>query len=192
MKTIRLPLFSLLLAVLLVPLAAQTNPPAPAAGKPIDPARVAFVSSDAFMDETNGIKQLVKVLKTMETEFGPQQTELINMSNRLNVLGQEINQLRANPASDPKVLSTKLAEAQQLQRSIKQKGDAGQAAYDKRSKELKSPIEAAILAEFPAYIQARGISVLLDKSQLGGGILAARPELDVSADFVTYFNAKHP
>jgi len=189
-KASRLPLFAILLAAPVLPLAAQ--PSAPAVSTAIKPARVAYVNSDAFLDEASGIKKLVKALKELEREFQPQQAELMEMSNRLNALSQEIRQLSANPAADPKLAAGKMAEGQQLQKAIKQKNDVAQVVYNRRTKELRQPVEAEIAREFASFLQERDFSVLLDGSHLGGPVLAVRSDLDVTADFIAYFNAKHP
>jgi Skp family chaperone for outer membrane proteins len=193
MKTPRLFLGSLLLVVLVANLRAQTPPP-PAAVKPIEPARVAYIKTDAFLDEGNGIKILVKVLKDLETQFQPQQSELMLINSKFNALAQEIQQLRANPpeSTDQKVLAAKIAEAQQLQRTSKTKGDAAQAAYNKRSLEVKGPIEAQIVKEISVFRQERGIDLILDSSRLGGALLSGKPEMDLTNDFIAWFNAKHP
>jgi Skp family chaperone for outer membrane proteins len=190
MKTSRLFLSPFLLAALVLPLAAQPKPTAES--KAIGPARVASINTEGFVDPANGIKQLVKALKQLEQEFQAQQSELMDLSNRLNALAQEITQLRANPPADPKIVAGKTAEAQQLQRLMKQKGDAAQAAYNKRTKELRQPIEAEIALEFTSYMQDRNFAMLLDSSRMGGPVLAARPDLDVTGDFIAFFNAKHP
>lgn len=190
MKTSRLSLFSFLLAALVLPLAAQ--PKATPEARAIVPARVATINTEGFVDENNGIKQLVKVLKQLVQEFQAQETELMDLSNRYNTLNQEVMQLRANPSADPKVTSSKMAEVQQLQRLLKQKGDAAQAAYNKRNKELRQPIEAMITQELTNYMQDRDFAMLLDSSRLSGPVLAARPNLDVTGDFIAFFNAKHP
>ena len=193
MKTPRLFLGSLLLVVLVATLRAQTPLP-PAAAKPIEPARVAYLKTDAFLDEGNGIKILVKVLKDLETQFQPQQAELMLINSKFNALAQEIQQLRANPpeSTDQKVLAAKIAEAQQLQRTSKVKGDAAQVAYNKRSQEVKGPIEAQILKEVSVFRQERGIDLILDSSRLGGALLSAKPEMDLTNEFIAWFNAKHP
>ena len=100
--------------------------------------------------------------------------------------------MRANPAGDPKALAAKIAEAQQIQRTIKTKGDEGQAAYNKRSAEVKGPVEAEIFADLAVFRQERGIDLLLDSSKLGPALLSSKPELDLTNDFIAWFNARHP
>jgi Skp family chaperone for outer membrane proteins len=190
MKNRRLFLSLFLLAAMVSPLAAQPKPTPESLA--IGAARVASINTEGFVNENNGIKKLVKVLQQLDEEFKAQETELMAMSNHLTALGQEVGQLRANPAADPKVTSSKMAELQQLQRSFKQKGEAAQAVYNKRNKELRQPVEAEIAKELTNYAQDRNFAMILDSSRLGGPVLAARPNLDVTGDFIAYFNAKHP
>ncbi len=190
MKSSRLFLASFFLAALVRPLAAQPKPTAESLA--IAPARVASINTEGFVDEKNGIKKLVKVLQQLDEEFKTQEKDLMDMSQHLTALSQEVGQLRSNPAADPKITSSKMAELQQLQRSFKQKGEAAQAVYNKRNKELRQPVEAEIAKELTNYLQDRNFAMLLDSSRLGGPVLAARPNLDVTGDFIAYFNAKHP
>ena len=43
-----------------------------------------------------------------------------------------------------------------------------------------------------AYAKAHEIGMLFDVAKLGNAVLAAQPELDVTADFIAEFNASHP
>ncbi len=42
------------------------------------------------------------------------------------------------------------------------------------------------------FRQERGIDLLLDSSKLGPALLSAKPEMDLTNDFIAWFNARHP
>ena len=57
---------------------------------------------------------------------------------------------------------------------------------------MQGPIAADISKELRAFAKERDLGLLLDVAKLGEAVLDAKPELDLTADFVGYFNAKHP
>lgn len=182
------PLFlSLLAAILAVPLSAQTKP----AVKAVEPARVAFVNSSAFLDEAKGIKQLVRAAQGLELEFSSTQSELSLLNEKLRTLVGELNKLNADPTGNAKALAEKSAAGQKLQQDIAAKQQAAQQAYNQRSQEVQAPITADIGKELRAFAKERDVSVLLDAAKLGEVLLDLKPELDLTADFISYYNDKH-
>ena len=195
MKFLR-PLFlSLLAAALAAPLTAQTKP----AVKAVEPARVAFVNSTAFLDEAKGIKQLVRAAQGLELEFSSTQSELSLLNEKLRTLVGELNKLNADPTGNAKALAEKSAAGQKLQQDIGAKQQAAlqaynqraQEAYGKRSQEVQAPITADISKEMRAFAKEREVNLLLDAAKLGDAIVEFKPELDLTAAFVTYYNERH-
>ena len=181
------PLFLPLLAALVVPLAAQTKP----AVKAVEPARIAFINSAAFLNETTGIKQLVHAAQGLELEFSSTQSELSLLSEKLRTLVGELNKLNADPVANAKALQEKSAAAQKMQQEIAARQQAAQQAYNQRAQEVQGPISADIGKELRAYAKERDVSVLLDVAKLGDALLDVKPALDLSADFIAYYNEKH-
>ena len=144
------------------------------------------------MAEYHGVSKLVKVYQGLAAQFKARETEIINLSNKLNSLGLEVTKLRADPASDKKLIAGKEIEGAQLQNTLQFKQQDAQKDYERRSKERLAPVQAEIIRELQAYINERDIGMLFDVSKMGGALVAAKPELDVSNDFIAYFNAKHP
>ena len=188
MKSLR-PLFIALLATgLLAPLPAQTAK----TPKVIEPARVAFVNSTAFLDEQTGIKQLVRTAQGLELEFSGTQSELSLLNEKLRTLVGELKKLSADPVANAKAIADKQAAGQELQQQMQAKQQAAQEAFNKRSQEVQGPVAAEISKEIRAFAKERDLAMLFDLAKLGDSVLDAKPELDLTADFVGYFNAKHP
>ena len=187
MKFLR-PLFlSLLTAALVAPLGAQPKP----AAKPVEPARIAFINSAAFLDEANGIKQLVRAAKGLELEFSNTQGDLSLLTEKLRTLVGELNKLNADATANAKAIAEKQAAGQQMQQELSAKQQAAQQAYSQRAQEVQAPISADIIKELRAFAKERDLSVLLDVAKLGDAVLDVKPELDLTVDFVAYFNERH-
>jgi Skp family chaperone for outer membrane proteins len=187
MKFPRLLFLLLLTAVLVAPLAAQTKP----AAKAIEPARMAFINSAVFLDEATGIKQLVRAAQGLELEFSSTQSELSLLNEKLRTLVGELSKLNADPTGNAKAIAEKQAAGQKLQQDIATKQQAAQQAFNQRSQEVQAPITADISKELRAFAKERDVGVLIDAAKLGEALLDVKPELDLTADFVAYYNEKH-
>jgi Skp family chaperone for outer membrane proteins len=187
MKFFRPLLLSLLVTALVAPLAAQPKP----AVKTIDPVRVALINSSAFLDENTGIKQLVRANQGLELEFSSTQSELSLLNEKLRTLVGELNKLNADAITNAKVIAEKQAAGQKLQQELAEKQRAAQEAYGKRAQEVQAPIAAEISKELRAFAKERDIGLVLDAAKLGDALVEAKPELDLTADFVSYYNPRH-
>ena len=187
MKLFRFALLPLLAAALTASLSAQ-----PKAPKPIEPARIAYVSSNQFLDEATGLKELVRVNKALELEFSGAQSELSLLNEKLRTLAGDITRLRADPAANAKALEEKQTTGLRLQQEMQSKQQAAQASFQQRQQETQRPITDQIAKELRAFSKERDISMLFDTSKLGEALLDAKTELDVTADFIAFYNAKHP
>ncbi len=198
MKFVRLLPLPLLATALLAPLSAQTVKPAaakaaePAVGKAVEPSRVAFINSGAFGESATGIKQLVKVLQGLELEFSSQQSELSLLQEKLRTIVGELTKLRAEATPNAKAIEEKQAAGLALQQELQSKQQAAQQAYGQRQQEVQGPVSAEIGKELHAFAIARDITLLFDLAKLGDGLIDAKPEADLTADFIAYYNAKHP
>lgn len=205
MKFFRLTILSLLatgLAASLSAQAAKTTPAAPAstpapaaatpAAKPMDVARVAYINSGAFLEPATGIKQLVTVYKSLDVEFAPQQSELNLLQEKLRTLVAELKKLREAATPDPKAIEAKQNAGLALQQELQGKQQAAQQEFSKRQQELQGPVSAELGKEIHLFAQERNLTMIFDIAKLGDALLDAKPEADLTADFIGYFNAKHP
>jgi len=190
MKSFRLFLLPLLSTALVAPLSAQ--PKAPAVIKTVEAARVAYVNSSAFLDPATGIKQLVRVSQAMELEFSGPQQELSLLGEKLRTLAAELNKLNGDPVANEKAMAEKRAEGQRLQQELQTKQQAAQESYSKRAQETQAPVAAEVGKELRAFAKERDISLLFDVAKMGEILLEAKPELDLTPDFIAYYNSKHP
>lgn len=194
MKFPRLLALASLATLLVAPLTAQTAaaPAAATAPKVLPTARVAWIHSDAFMDEQGGIKQLIKVLKELELEFSGTESELSLLNEKLRTLVGELQKLQAGGEANAAAIQEKQTQGIQMQRELQQKQQAAQQAIGAAQQEKQAPIAAQISKALAEFTKERNIDLLLDAAKLGDAVLIAKPELDVTADFIAYFNAKNP
>ncbi len=190
MKSFRLLILSLLATALTASVSAQ--PAKTPVVKAIEPARVAYINSSAFLEPATGVKQLVKVYQSLELEFSTQQSELALLQEKLRTIVGELNKLRADAAPDAKAIEEKQTAGLALQQEFQSKQQAAQQAFSKRQQELQGPVSQELGKELRAFAAERDISMLFDIAKLGEGLLDAKPELDLTADFIGYYNTKHP
>lgn len=190
MKSFRLLLLPLLAAAVTASLPAQPKPQSVV--KLVENARVAYINSSAFGDPNTGIKQLVHASQKLELEFSGTQSELSLLGEKLRTLAAELNKLGADPVANAKVIAEKQMEGQRLQQDLTARQQAAQEAFNKRAQEIQVPVANDIGKELRAFAKERDISMLFDSAKLGDALLDAKSELDLTADFISYFNAKHP
>jgi len=190
MKLFRLSILSLLAAALTVVLSAQTKPAAVV--KAVETSRIAFVNSSQFVDEATGLKELVRASKALELEFSGTQSELSLLNEKLRTIAGEINRLRADPVANAKALEEKQTAGLKMQQELQAKQQQAQAAFQQRQQETQGPITAEVGKELRAFAKERDVSMLFDVAKLGDALLDAKTELDLTPEFVAYYNAKHP
>jgi Skp family chaperone for outer membrane proteins len=168
----------------------------PAAAKPAAPAKavpamkVAWINTSAFVGE-DGIKQLVRVGKELELEFGNQQSELSLQNEKLRTIVAELNKLQTSGAAAD-AIQAKQSEGLALQQDLQQKQQAFQAAVQQAQQQKQGPIVAELDKAMDAFAKERDLGIVLDVSKLGSAVIVARDEVDITADFIAYFNATHP
>jgi Skp family chaperone for outer membrane proteins len=196
MRITRLALTVAMLAVVnAIPSNAQT-PAKPAApgGQPqagsLPDAKIAIIDTEAFADEKQGITKLVSALKEVQKEFAPRSTDLQQMQVKIKALADDIS--KTKDVADPTATRSKQEQGEALQREYKYKADEAQAAYDRRLKERAGPIYDDLSKALDAFAKQRGIVLLLDVSKLGGAVLTADPNMDVTRAFITDYNSRNP
>ena len=177
-----------------VTLSAQTAAAAPAAkpAKLVPVSRVAWINSNAFLADEGGIKQLVRVLKQLELEFSGTQSELSLMSEKLRTLVGELNKLQAGGEANAAAIQEKQAAGVKLQRDLQEKQQQAQAAVQQAQQEKQAPISLEIGKALAAFAKEREIGALFDVAKMNDGLIFAAPELEVTNDFIAYYNTSHP
>lgn len=204
MKTNRLFAASLFLAAI-VSLPAYAQQPrsaaAPANGAAtgaaatvaIPDSRIAFINTEAFGDEKQGITRYVNAVKSLEREFQPRQTKLNGLQNQLKGISDDIAKLGNNPTVvDPKTIQQKQEQGEALQRQLEFEKKEAEADYQKRLQAVVAPISENIGKALDAFARDRGINLMLDISKFAPAVLTVNPAMDVTRAFIAEYNSRNP
>jgi len=149
---------------------------------------MAMIYSDAFLDPKTGIARFNSLLGTLNREFQPRQAELQGLQTRIQTLGKEIEDTQA--VADPNALRTKREQLAQLNTELKRKSEDAEAAYQKRRGDIFGPLQQDIGKALEAFAKARGITVIVDGSQVP--VVYAADSIDITRAFISDFNSKNP
>ena len=194
MRTIRLIAVSISIAALFAISAfAQATPgaaPAATSGK------IGLINTFAFDDDKEGIKKFVSAMNSLETEFKPRQAELQTMATRLETLAKDLQTMQEQAAKnvpvDQKTVAAKQEEGERLQRELKFKQDDAKASYERRYAQIMGPIQQEIGKAITEFSKAKGYAIILDVAKLdqAGIVLALDDKMDVTKEFIAFFNAR--
>jgi outer membrane protein len=199
MKIVRLiPAVALLTTVAIISVSAQQQQPKPTAPAPtaaapqsnvaVPDSKLAMIYSDAFLDPKSGIARFSTLLTTLNREFQPRQAELQALQTKINTLSKEIDDTKS--VADPNALRQKSDQLAQMQTDFKRKGEDAEAAYAKRRQDIFMPLQQDIGKALEAFAKARGITVIVDGSQVP--VVYAADSIDITRAFITDFNSKNP
>lgn len=188
---------SFVVALAVSPVLAQTRPAAPA-GSPapaqtgnVPESKIALVYTDLFLDAKTGIAKFTNLVSTLNREFQPRQTELQQMQEKIKKLTDEVTQARAASAVvDERSVQVKIEQLEQLKKDVQRKAEDGQAAFDRRRKDLFAPVQEEIAKALEVYAKQHNINVLIDGSQVP--LVYAAASLDITRAFINDFNSKNP
>src|SRR5687768_6952761 len=151
--------FAFVLALAVSPALAQPKPAATAPTQStanVPESKIALIYSDAFLDPKTGIGRFTTLITTLNREFQPRQTELQSIQQRVQALTDEISKTAA--VADPKTLQTKQDQLDQLKKDFQRKGEDAQSSYDRRRKEMFTPLQDDIGKALEAYAKAHNIN----------------------------------
>ena len=191
--------FSAAVAVLTVAafcVSAQQKPATPPATAPasapqtvaVPDSKMAMIYSDAFLDPKTGIARFNSLLGTLNREFQPRQAELQALQTKINTLTKEIEDTQS--VADPNAIRQKRDQLNQMTTEFKRKGEDAEAAYNKRRAEIFTPLQQDIGKALEAFAKARGITVIVDGSQVP--VVYAADSIDITRAFISDFNSKNP
>ena len=174
--------------------AAPTQPrptpaSAPATAANIPDSKVAVIDSGAFQDEKVGIVRVVTALKRLNSEFQPRATELTNLDQQIQKLEADLQ--KAAPVQDPKVTQQQQDKIDSMKRDLQRKTEDYQAAVNKRLQEVRAPLYEDIGKALTAFAKAKGITLILDVSQVQG-LFVMSDAIDVTSAFIADYNSKNP
>jgi Skp family chaperone for outer membrane proteins len=172
---------------------ATAAPTSPASANAVVPdSKIAFVDTEAFADEKNGITRFLVAFQSLQRELKPKVDELQTIQTKAAQLGKDIETLSKASVVDQKSIQAKQDEGERLQREFKYKKEDYDALSAKRYREVVGPVSADIGKELDAFAAQRGITMILDISKLLPAVLTANQEMDMTKAFITYYNAKNP
>lgn len=187
--------FAFVLALWVSPALAQPKPAAGAPAQtpaqttaPVPESKIALIYSDLFLDAKTGIGRFNTLVTNLNREFQPRQTELQGLQQRVEALTADIQKTAA--VADPRTLATKQEQLDQMKKDFQRKGEDAQAAYDKRRKEMFTPLQDDIGKALEVYAKAHNINVIIDGSQVP--LVYAADALDITRAFINDFNSKNP
>lgn len=187
--------FAFVLALAVSPALAQPRPAAPAPTQAatqtttsVPESKIALIYSDAFLDAKTGIARFNTLVSTLNREFQPRQTELQTMQQKIQALTDDITKTAA--VADPKTLQAKQEQLDQMKKDFQRKGEDAQVAYDRRRKEMFTPLQEDIGKALEVYAKGHNINVIIDGSQVP--LVYAADALDITRAFINDFNSKNP
>src|SRR5262245_4328226 len=199
MKMHSLLVASAFLAATVSPALAQTKPAAPAT-QPAAPqtstatmpdSKIAVIYSSAFLDQKTGIAKYSVLVNTLNREFQPRQTELTQLSQKIQASQDEINKLQSSSVPiDPNSVRAKVDTLEQMKKEYQRKGEDAEAWSQKRQQEIFAPLQNDIEKALEVYAKQRGITVIIDASRVP--MVYAADSVDITRAFITEFNAKNP
>jgi len=151
-------------------------------------SKMAMIYSDAFLDPKTGIARFNSLLSTLNREFEPRRTELQGLQTRIATLTKEIEDTQN--VADPNAIRQKRDQLAQMSTEFKRKGEDAEASYNKRRQEIFLPLQQDIQKALEAFAKARGITVIVDGSNVP--LVYAADNIDVTRAFISEFNSKNP
>ncbi len=192
--------FLFLAAVTSLPAYAQQNArsAAPAGGAAaagvaatVPDSKIAFINTEAFADEKQGIARYVNAMKSLEREFLPRQNELVALQTQLKGIADDITKLNNNQSVvDPKTIQQKQEQGVAIQNQLEFKKKEAEAAFQKRRQDIVDPISDDIAKALDAFSRQRGINLMLDISKFAPAVLSVNPAMDMTAAFIAEYNSR--
>lgn len=176
------------------PPATQTKPQAPATSTgPVNvpTGKVAVIFSAAFQDQKQGIAKFGVLVAQLNSEFQKTQDDLNQTAKTIQALQDETKKLQETPGSDARTVQAKVQQLDQMKKDYQRRGEDGQTLYQQRRKTLFTPLQEDVGKALDVYAKARGITLVLDASQVEG-ILFALETIDITRAFIAEYNSKNP
>ena len=133
--------------------------------------------------------KVVAALKRLNSEFQPRATELQNLQQQIDKAKADLQ--KAAPVQDPKVSQQQQDNIDLLEKSLQRKTEDYQAAVNKRLQEVRAPLYDDIGKALSTFAKARGITLILDVSQVQG-LFVMSDAVDITGAFIADYNSKNP
>lgn len=147
-----------------------------AAAPPQQATRIAFVNSQAILQQTPGY---AAAESTYTKEFEGFQSEMLRMRQRLDSTIAAYQQSSVGLSASQR--QAKEAEIRRLQEQVERRSRELQQRAQERERELVQPLEDRVKAVIEGLRAERNIGVMFDVAAPGNGIIAADQSLDMTA-----------
>jgi Skp family chaperone for outer membrane proteins len=156
--------------------------------------KIAVVDTRVFLDNKNGIKKYVDAINAVNAEFKTAAAELDAMALKVQTLEKELRAFQAQVQKGTQVneatVNAKLAEYDKLSREYKFKIQDNDARYNSRQVALVYPVQRDISAALQEFTKKNGFILLLDISKDRGGLFVSWSPVDVTKQFIAFYNAR--
>jgi len=171
----------------------QPRPQAPAAASTVvnvPVSKMAVVYSEQFQDPRTGIARFTVTLNKLNAEFQKVQDDLNQTAQRLTALQSEITRLQQAGGATPAQIQTRIDTLDQQKKDYQRKGEDAKAQYQKRYQDLFGPLQDDISKALDVYARTRGITLIIDGSQVP--VLYVAEGMNVTSSFISEYNLKNP
>lgn len=164
---------------------AQTVPPG---------RKIAVVDTRAFLNTKDGIKKYVDAINAVNAEFKTAAAELDAMALRVRNLQTELQALEEQARKGVQVnqatVTAKIDEYTKLSREYRFKVQDNDAKYNSRQVALVYPVQQDISRALQEFTKKNGFVLLLDISKDRAGLFVSWNPVDVTREFITFYNAR--
>lgn len=169
---------------------APARPPAAQPTAAVPMSKIAVIFSGDFQDGKTGIARFAALITKLNSEFTQVQTDLTQTAQRLKTLQDEIANLQRTGTATPAQIQAKIESLDQHKKEYQRKGEDAQASYQRRRVELLTPLQQDVSRALDAFGKARGITMILDGSQVP--LVYAADSIDITKAFIADYNSKNP
>jgi Skp family chaperone for outer membrane proteins len=157
--------------------------------------KIVAINSKALEDEKNGVADFIEIYKKLDAEFAPQTEELKAMFEKMSKLQKEFEELneRCNKAfhCSEKMAEealSKLEEHKLLSDKFKTEKETAQAFFDKRKAELSVEVNKKITVALNRFAKEKGFTLILDSRMNNLLIETNENFIDITNDFIKFYN----
>lgn len=170
------------------PAKPQTTP----ANVNVPVSKVAVIFSAAFQDPKLGIAKFNVLLTQLNSKYQKTQDDLNNTAKTINALQDEVKKLQESTAPvSPQTVQQKLDQLDQMKKDYQRRGEDAQANYQRERQQVFAPLQDDVGKALDVFAKARGITLVIDASQVEG-ILYAADGMDITKAFISDYNSKNP
>lgn len=159
--------------------------------------KIGVINTFLFEQEKGGIAKYITALNSLDNEFKADNQKLQTLANQMNTLKTEIETLQKQVTSGTvpvkaETVNSKVEEYKRLEREFKYQQDDARARFESRRQVVMAPILSDIGKAMQEYADKNGFSMILDAAKLDdvGLVLAFDRKLDVTDDFIKFYNAR--